>query len=90
MKEQVISILKEGISDIEKVKRQYPTMRTQDVLDALRRLEDRINELTIPVVSQQRELLEAYTQFLWTQHNNLTDADNNKLALEKFIASYSG
>lgn len=41
-------------------------------------------------VSHQRELLEAYTQFLWTQHNNLTDADNNKLALEKFIASYSG
>ena len=41
-------------------------------------------------VSQKRELLEAYTQFLWTQHNNLTDADNNKLALEKFIASYSG
>jgi len=57
MKEQVISILKEGISDIEKVKRQYPAMRTQDVLDALRRLEDRINELTIPAVSQRSELL---------------------------------
>ena len=44
--------------------------------------------LDLQDVSQQRELLEAYTQFLWTQHNNLTDADNNKLALEKFIASY--
>ena len=42
------------------------------------------------VVSQQRELLEAYTQFLWTQHNNLTNADNNKIALDKFIASNCG
>ena len=41
-------------------------------------------------VSQQRELLEDYTQFLWTQHNNLTNADNNKLALEKFIDSNCG
>ncbi len=47
-------------------------------------------KLTLTDVIQQRELLEAYTQYLWTQHNNLTDADNNKLALEKFIASYSG
>lgn len=49
-----------------------------------------VKKLSILVVSQQRELLEAYTQFLWTQHNNLTDADNNKLALEKFIAYYCG
>ncbi len=47
-------------------------------------------KLTLTDVIQQRELLEAYTQYLWTQHNNLTDADNNKLALEKFIAYYSG
>ena len=47
-------------------------------------------QFSLQGVSQQRELLEAYTQFLWTQHNNLTDADNNKLALEKFIASYCG
>ena len=52
--------------------------------------ESSIKALTLTDVSQQRELLEAYTQFLWTQHNNLTDADNNKLALEKFIASYCG
>tara|TARA_R110000822_G_C14981533_1_gene458567 strand:+ start:58 stop:315 length:258 start_codon:yes stop_codon:yes gene_type:complete len=44
-------------------------------------------QLRIGGVSQQRELLEAYTQFLWTQHNNLTNADNNKIALDKFIAS---
>ena len=75
MKEQVISILKEGISDIEKVKRQYPTMRTQDVLDALRRLEDRINELTIPVVSQQRELLIAFFNTITTDEFELDDAE---------------
>jgi hypothetical protein len=46
--------------------------------------------LIIQRVSQQRELLEAYTQFLWTQHNNLTNADNNKIALDKFIASNCG
>ena len=51
---------------------------------------DRYEQLILSGVSQQRELLEAYTQFLWTQHNNLTNADNNKLALEKFIASYCG
>jgi hypothetical protein len=51
MKEQVLDILKEGINDIEAVKKQYPKMYTQDVIDALRRLQDRINELTIPDVS---------------------------------------
>ena len=50
MKEKVLDILKDGINDIEQVKRQYPKMHTQDVIDALRRLQDRINELTIPVV----------------------------------------
>ena len=50
MKEQVLDILKDGINDIEQVKKQYPKMHTQDVLDALKRLQDRINELTIPVV----------------------------------------
>jgi hypothetical protein len=59
MKEQVLDILKEGINDIEALKKQYPKMYTQDVIDALRRLQDRINELTIPDVSQQRELLMA-------------------------------
>ncbi len=62
-------------------------VRFDGVIDLLN---DYKKQLRIGVVSQQRELLEAYTQFLWTQHNNLTDADNNKLALEKFIASYSG
>ena len=47
MKEQVLDILKEGINDIEAVKKQYPKMYTQDVIDALRRLQDRINELTL-------------------------------------------
>lgn len=50
MKEQVLDILKDGINDIDSVKKQYPKMNTQDVVDALRRLQDRINELTIPVV----------------------------------------
>lgn len=57
MKEQVLDILKDGINDIETVKKQYTTMHTQDVLDALRRLHDRINELTIPVVVLQSEQL---------------------------------
>ena len=47
-------------------------------------------QFSLTDVSQQRELLEAYTQFLWTQHNNLTNADNNKIALDKFIASNCG
>ena len=51
---------------------------------------DLVKKLTLTDVSQQRELLEAYTQFLWTQHNNLTNADNNKIALDKFIASNCG
>ncbi len=84
MKEQVISILKEGISDIEKVKRQYPTMRTQDVLDALRRLEDRINELTIPVVSQQRELLIAFFNTITTDEFELDDAET---IVDKYLFS---
>jgi len=64
MKEQVLDILKEGINDIEALKKQYPKMYTQDVIDALRRLQDRINELTIPDVSQQRELLIAFNIML--------------------------
>ena len=51
---------------------------------------DLVKKLTLTDVSQQRELLETYTQFLWTQHNNLTNADNNKIALDKFIASNCG
>jgi hypothetical protein len=47
-------------------------------------------QLTLTDVSQQRELLEAYTQFLWTQHNNLSNAENNEIALNKFIASNCG
>jgi hypothetical protein len=61
---------------------------TQSVKRHLEKIKE-TEQLTIPDSEQQRELLEAYTQFLWTQHNNLTDADNNKLALEKFIASYN-
>ena len=62
-----------------------------DVAESLLEKEKEVmSEIYAHDVSQQRELLEAYTQFLWTQHNNLTDADNNKLALEKFIASYCG
>ena len=47
-------------------------------------------QLRLRDVSQQRELLEAYTQFLWTQHNNLSNAENNEIALNKFIASNCG
>jgi cyanate lyase len=47
-------------------------------------------QLTLTDVSQHRELLEAYTQFLWTQHNNLSNAENNEIALNKFIASNFG
>jgi hypothetical protein len=47
-------------------------------------------QLRLHVVSQYRELLEAYTQFLWTQHNNLSNAENNEIALNKFIASNCG
>ena len=64
MKEQVLDILKDGINDIEKVKKQYTTMHTQDVLDALRRLQDRINELTIPVVVGQSELFDNFFDYL--------------------------
>lgn len=68
---------------------EVPTEKRQAINDkADKYLLDQV--LRLCDVSQQRELLEAYTQFLWTQHNNLTDADNNKLALEKFIASYYG
>lgn len=55
MREQILDILKDGINDIESVKKQYPKMNTQDVIDALRRLQDSINELTIPVVVWQSE-----------------------------------
>ena len=73
----------------------YSGLSTEDTDTALYEIEQMLfkamdKQLTLTDVSQQRELLEAYTQFLWTQHNNLTDADNNKLALEKFIASYCG
>jgi hypothetical protein len=49
-----------------------------------------VKNLDLCAVSQQRELLEAYTQFLWTQHNNLSNAENNEIALNKFIASNCG
>ena len=62
----------------------------QNAESLLEKEKEVMSEIYAHDVSQQRELLEAYTQFLWTQHNNLTDADNNKLALEKFIASYCG
>ena len=56
----------------------------------LQKLRSEIKQLTLTDVSQQRELLEAYTQFLWTQHNNLSNAENNEIALNKFIASNCG
>jgi hypothetical protein len=73
----------------------------ENVIGKIRELENKNQKLTgvikgmekafsLTDVSQQRELLEDYTQFLWTQHNNLTNADNNKLALEKFIDSNCG
>lgn len=45
MKEQVLEILNNGIKDIEPLKHKYPVMATQDVIDALRRLRDRIEEM---------------------------------------------
>ena len=59
---------------------EVPTEKRQAINDkADKYLLDQV--LRLCDVSQQRELLEAYTQFLSTQHNNLTDAYNNKLAL---------
>jgi len=58
------------------------------ITDLLKKYETK--QLLIHIVSQQRELLEAYTQFLWTQHNNLSNAENNEIALNKFIASNCG
>lgn len=33
---------------------------------------------------QKNKLLETYTNWLWYQHNDLTNSDNNKVALEEF------
>jgi hypothetical protein len=53
-------------------------------------LKDLKEQLTLTDVGEHRVLLEAYTQFLWTQHNNLSNAENNEIALNKFIASNCG
>lgn len=45
MKQKVISIIKDGIETIEKAKSEYPMMRTKDVLSAMKRLIERIDEL---------------------------------------------
>ena len=84
MKEQVLDILKEGINDIEAVKKQYPKMYTQDFIDALRRLQDRINELTIPDVNQQRELLKAYTKWL---NDKIRDKDELDELIDDYFSS---
>ena len=84
MKEQVLDILKEGINDIEALKKQYPKMYTQDFIDALRRLQDRINELTIPDVNQQRELLKDYTKWL---NDKIRDKDELDELIDDYFSS---
>ena len=78
----------------EYIKEHKPDVLGKDIIDYVEQLkldkESLEKQLRLHGVSQQRELLEAYTQFLWTQHNNLTNADNNKIALDKFIASNCG
>ena len=44
-KAQVLEVLNNGIKDIEDFKHNYPVLATQDVIDALRRLKDRVKEL---------------------------------------------
>jgi len=65
MKEQVLDILKEGINDIEAVKKQHPKMYTQDVIDALRRLQERISELTLTDSEQFKmfDLMQYYMEY---------------------------
>ena len=84
--------IKDSLESVKIYGRKLSEFLLPDQIDLLSKSlqKDIEQKLTLTDVSQQRELLEAYTQFLWTQHNNLTDADNNKLALEKFIASYCG
>lgn len=45
MKRDILKIIDKGVSDIEKVKHQYPKMNTQDVIDILNKLKQRIKEL---------------------------------------------
>ena len=85
MKEQVLDILKEGINDIEALKKQYPKMYTQDFIDALRRLQDRINELTIPDVSQQRKLLKDYAKLIQSSYTNHFFDDAVEESIDEFL-----
>lgn len=61
----------EGI-EIEETKQRYV-----DVCTAL-------NKLNLPDVSIT---LSGFMDWLWLNHNILTNADNNKIALEKYLAT---
>jgi len=37
-----------------------------------------------------KKILEDYTNWLWINHNNLTNANNNDLALEQYLTSEQG
>lgn len=53
--EEIHEEIKEAVRQLETYKNRYRTMNTQDVIDMLKRLNENV-KLTIPVVSQQREL----------------------------------
>jgi hypothetical protein len=52
----------------------------QKVIDAL----NEVKNCTIPDVSIA---LSGFMDWLWLNHNILTNADNNKIALEKYLAT---
>ncbi len=52
----------------------------QKVIDAL----NEVKNCTIPDVSIA---LSVFMDWLWLNHNILTNADNNKIALEKYLAT---
>ena len=61
--EEIHEEIKEAIKGLETYKNRYRTVSTQDVIDMLKRLNESV-KLTIPVVGQQRELLENFADWM--------------------------
>ncbi len=77
--------LDEAINGLEGYKNKYPKMKTQDVIDMLKRLLDLVNDeqLNIPVVSHQRELLAKYTK--WQNEVNYSCDEMIYADIDKFL-----
>lgn len=74
--------------DLTPYQRALALREFKDMVERLELLEKAVkNNAVLPLVTNRMELLSGYTDWLWLNHNILTNAEHNQIALEKYLAT---